>query len=105
MNILPLIKGATGIAASLGAGAVVGNAIKATTPEGLKRSSKILVGIGSVVLSGIAGDMAAKYIEQQIDSAATGFIVGRNLAKKYDVNVSATPKDPNDTDLLDTDTQ
>lgn len=73
MNIVPMVKGIVGLATSLGAGAVVGNAIKATTPENMKLASKILVGIGGATLSVIAGEVASAYIENQIQDTVDGF--------------------------------
>lgn len=78
--VLPIIKGAAGLASSLGAGAVVGNAIKATTPTDLKLAQKILVGIGGVALSSIAGERAAAYIESQIQGVADGIKLGKAQA-------------------------
>jgi hypothetical protein len=81
MNILPLVKSVAGLATSLGAGAVVGNAIKASTPAGLKTSQKILVGIGSVALSSVAGEVTAKYIENQIQNVVDGWRAGAKIGK------------------------
>jgi hypothetical protein len=80
--ILPIVKGAAGIATSVGAGAVVGNAIKATTPANLKPVSKVLIGIGGIALSSIAGDLAATYIENQIQGIADSARVIKETAKK-----------------------
>lgn len=75
--VLPIVKAATGLVSSLGAGAVVGNAIKATTPPNMKLASKILVGVGGVVISSIAGDLAATYVEGQIQGVVDGVKLGK----------------------------
>ena len=67
MNKMKLFKTITGTIASAGAGAVVGNAIKATTPVDIKTSGKVMVVIGGVVLSSMVGDLASKYTSDQID--------------------------------------
>lgn len=70
MNKLSILKSATGMIASAGAGAVVGNAIKASTPVDIKTSGKVLVMVGGVVLSSMVGDMASKYTANSIDDMA-----------------------------------
>ena len=64
MNVL---KQLTGLVASMGVNEVVGNAIKATTPQDLNKYKKGLVFIGTMVIGGIAGGAANKYVEQQFD--------------------------------------
>ncbi len=64
MNI---IKPLSFLVSSLSAGAVVGNAIKHTTPENLKFFGKIGVAIGGFVLSTFVGDKAGEYVEKEID--------------------------------------
>lgn len=80
--ILPILKGTVGLATSLGAGAVVGNAIKATTPDNMKLAQKILVGIGGITLSSIAGDVASRYMEAQIQAVADGVHIAKVAATK-----------------------
>lgn len=67
MSILGLTKAVTDLVVSAGAGAVVGNAIKATTPPDAKVLTKVSIGIGGFVLSGAVGQWAAKYTSDQID--------------------------------------
>lgn len=89
MNILPVVKSIVGLATSLGAGAVVGNAIKATTPANLNRVQKVFVGIGAVTLSTVAGEIASNYIEAQIQEVVDGFRAGKTI--KVDVVVEEVP--------------
>lgn len=102
MNILPLVKSVTGLATSLGAGAVVGNAIKASTPLSLNRVQKVFVTIGAVTLSSVAGDLAANYIENQIQEVVDGFRAGKKV--RVDVIVEEEPfegeKTSDDTDNI-----
>lgn len=72
MNKLNLLKSTTGLIVSAGAGAVVGNAIKASTPEDVKTAGKVLIVIGGAVLSSMVGDMASKYTADSIDDVAEG---------------------------------
>ena len=67
MNKTKILKAATGMIASASAGAVVGNAIKATTPVDIKTSGKVMVAVGAFVLTSMAGDAASKYTADQID--------------------------------------
>lgn len=68
MNPIGLIKFAADIVVSAGVGAVVGNAVKATSPLTMKLPTQILVGIGSAALSGMAGSKASNYVSEQIDT-------------------------------------
>lgn len=70
MNILPLIKVAANMTTSLGAGMVVGNVLKGTTPTNMKTASKVLVTIGTITLSSIAGEVAGGYVERSIQEVA-----------------------------------
>lgn len=67
MKKLEAFKAILKIAVSAGVGVIVGNAIKATTPDDMKRLTKLGVSIGSLVLTGIASDMASKYVDEQVD--------------------------------------
>lgn len=70
MKKLDILKTGLSLLVSVGVGAVVGNAIKATTPETTKGIGKLLVTLGSLALTGIASDMASRYTETKIDEAA-----------------------------------
>lgn len=67
MKKLEIIKTAVSIGASVGVGAIVGNVVKSTTPSDVKKITKLLIGFGSLVLTGLASDMASKYTEDTID--------------------------------------
>jgi hypothetical protein len=63
------IQQIAGFAASMGVNEVVGNVIKSTTPEGLSKYKKGLVFVGTMVIGGIAGEKAKKYVDDQFDEA------------------------------------
>lgn len=73
MNIIEPIKMASGLIVSIGIGTVIGNAIKATTPEGIGTINKVLVGIGTLAVSGYlsmkASDKTESVIQETSDSA------------------------------------
>jgi hypothetical protein len=71
MKKVEWVKTVGGIIVSVGVGAIVGNAVKATSPEQLGGIKKLCVGIGSFVLSSMIGDAAVKYTGEKIDSAVT----------------------------------
>ena len=70
---LSLVKTAATLIASAGIGAIVTNAVKATTPEDLKLYSKITVVVGTVVASRAIGGLASTYASKQIDELAAGY--------------------------------
>lgn len=67
MNKLNIVKSVTGLIASAGAGTVVSNAIKATTPAELTKLNKVMIGVGSFAITGIVGAAASGYVEAMID--------------------------------------
>lgn len=60
-----------GLVASMGASEVVTNIIKSTTPGDLNKYKKGLVMVGSIVIGGMAGEAAAKYVDRQITEIKT----------------------------------
>jgi hypothetical protein len=66
------VKTVVGVVVSIGVGAIVDNAIKATTPSNTKGLKKLAVWVGGIVLSGMVTEAAIKYGEEKIDSAFTG---------------------------------
>lgn len=85
MNPLAIAKTATGLIVSVGAGAVVSNAIKASTPASTKVIAKIAIGVGGFVLSSMVGEMATKYVNENIEN-------GLNVFKQAKDSVE-TPQD------------
>lgn len=79
MNPLSLVKTVVEITVSVGVGAVVGNAIKASTPAGIHVVKRVAIGVGGFVLSSMVGDMATKYATETIDETASKI---KNFMKK-----------------------
>lgn len=73
MNYLSLVKGATDLVVSIGAGAVVTNMVKATTPDDVKRMNKIAIKVGTVVISSMVGSAAARHATSTIDNTVDSF--------------------------------
>lgn len=73
MNKLNILKSATGMIVSAGAGTIVGNAIKASTPADVKTVNKVLIAVGGFALTGMVGEMASKYATDSIDEVAEAF--------------------------------
>lgn len=67
MKKIDILKKVVTVIATVGVGAVVGNAVKATTPADLKIQQKIIVGIGAFVIGGMVSEQATKHTEQQFD--------------------------------------
>lgn len=63
------VKVVAGIVVSIGVGAIVGNAIKATTPANVSTIKKVCISVGAFVLSGIITDKAVSYTETKITEA------------------------------------
>lgn len=78
MNKLNILKSATGMIVSAGAGAIVGNAIKASTPADVKTVGKVLIAVGGFALTGMVGEMASKYTSDSIDEVAEAFNKTKN---------------------------
>ena len=68
MNPISVIKFVADVVVATGVGAVVGNVIKTTTPEGLNLYKKIAVGAGGFVLSSMITKHARKHTEETIDT-------------------------------------
>lgn len=72
-----ILKSAVTLIASAGIGAVVTNAVKATTPDDLKTMNKIFVMVGTVAAAHAISDVAAKYTSDQIDEVAKAASVAK----------------------------
>lgn len=73
MNPLAIAQTAAGLVVSMGAGAVVSNAIKQSTPASTKLIAKISIGIGGFVLSSMVGEMATQYVNRNIETGLAQF--------------------------------
>lgn len=88
INKLAIVKGASSLIVSVGVGAVLGNAIQATTPINASTVNTVLTAVGKFALSGILADASTKYVNNMIDDAA--------LALKQSPNIIVI--DPSTTD-------
>lgn len=68
-----LVKPAIELAVSLGVGAVVGNAVKHVTPDSLNIAQKVVMGVGSFVISSAVSDIACKYATDKFDDSVKTF--------------------------------
>lgn len=68
MTPLTITKMIADVVVSAGAAAVVGNAIKASTPATLKTTQKVSIAVGGFVLSSMVGAAASKHTSEQIDT-------------------------------------
>lgn len=83
MNILPFVKLGVSMIASFGTGTIVGNAVKFTTPDNINRAQKILIAVGSIALSGVAGDAVGKYVSEDIIQAnVDSWKIGKKAGEK-----------------------
>lgn len=71
MNALGIAKTAATFIASTGVGAIVGNAIKASTPGDVNKFQKFTITAGSIVLSSMIAGQASKYTGEQIEETVT----------------------------------
>lgn len=78
MDALKVFKAATNIVVSVGAGAVIKNAIRATTPEDVKKIGKIGIVIGGFAISGLVADAAVKHVDNMTDEFVTAVKNARN---------------------------
>lgn len=79
-----LVKPAIELAVSLGVGAVVGNAVKHVTPDSLNIAQKVVMGVGSFVISGAVSDFACNYATDKFDKTAKSIksIIDKNKPKE-----------------------
>jgi hypothetical protein len=70
MSKLEIIKKVGGFIVSMGVGAIVNNAVKATTPIFTHPIKRVCIAIGTVVLGAMISDKAVQYTEKTIDETA-----------------------------------
>lgn len=66
------VKLGVGIVVTVGAGAIVGNAVRFTTPSGLGVLKRACIGLGSFVLGSVAGDVCVNYTNGFVDGLKFG---------------------------------
>lgn len=77
-------KSIAGVVISLGVGAVVQNAVNATTPLDQKLLKRIGVKVGGYVVSSMVADHAVKYSFEQIDATKDWFENVNSMFKNPD---------------------
>lgn len=65
---LTVVKMVGGLVISIGVGAVVANLIRATTPEDVKKVTKVCIGVGSFFVAGMTASAASNKFEGTMDS-------------------------------------
>lgn len=84
MGYLTMVKGAVGLAATFGSGAIINNLIKATTPATTGQITKICIGVTGSILSMMGGKVVADEIGKQVEETET-FVRGiMNKSKKQE---------------------
>lgn len=79
MKKMDMIKTVGGIIVSVGVGAIIGNAIKCTTPSNVGTIKRFCIGAGSLVLTSMIGDKAVQYTEDKICKAVQSI---KNMVEK-----------------------
>jgi len=78
---MDILKSAVTLIASAGVGAVVTNAVKATTPDDLKTMNKIFVMVGTMVAAHAISDVASKYTSEQIDEIGKAATIAKDYLR------------------------
>lgn len=73
MNLMPVLKAGSNLIVSMGAGAIVTNAVKSTTPGDLKTFQKVTVAVGAMVLSSVVSEVATKHSTEKIEAVEAHF--------------------------------
>jgi sulfur transfer protein SufE len=66
-NAVTIARFATRAVVSSGAAAIVQNAVKATTPDDLKKLKKLSITVGTMALGSIVADAANKHVMKGFD--------------------------------------
>lgn len=72
-SIFNAVKVITQMAASSGTGLIVGNLVKATTPDDISRIMKLRLAVGGWALAGTLGGLVAGHVGKQIDQTEDSF--------------------------------
>lgn len=90
-----VIKAMVGLAASAGVGVIVRNAVKHTTPLNVSRTDKVLIGVGSLAISGILSNYTISYTNDQVDFVYKT-VENIRLNRKRGQETVVIPEDPTD---------
>lgn len=67
MNVVEVVKGVGGLVGGLSASYTVQTVLNMLKPDGLTKIGKVAWTIGACTLGGVAGVVAQKHVEDQID--------------------------------------
>lgn len=81
MNPVAILNLVAKYAVSASVGSVVGNLVAVKTPANAKPITKISIGIGTFVLSGLLSDMAMTYVETQVTEMLSEIVHTREIVK------------------------
>ena len=81
-SVIDALKFAGSLVISVGVGTVVGDAVKSTSPSNLGAVKKVLVCLGTLVLTDMFTDMATQYTMKKIDDTVSEVKEGIEEAKK-----------------------
>lgn len=71
-KIVPTVKAVVTAVGAIGVGTIVSNAVKHVTPtSGVGAIMKVCIGVGTMLLGGIACDATTRYAEGRIDEAVS----------------------------------
>lgn len=90
MNVLSTLTGIAKYAASISVGTVVGNLIAIKTPTDIKPITKLSIGLGTFILTGVLSDMAMTYVETQITDIASGLVLAKTTIEEAQEPVTTT---------------
>lgn len=74
MKKMEMVKSVGQIVISVGVGAIVGNAVKSTTPADIGTIKKFCVGVGTFVLSNMVCEKATEYGDGMFDKFTRSFV-------------------------------
>ena len=77
MNVVEIVKGVGDLVGGLSASYTVNTALNMLKPSELTKIGKVAWSIGACTLGGIAGVMAQKHVEEEIDAIKEAFDIFR----------------------------
>jgi len=75
-----IVKFVASTVVSIGVSKIVGNAIKATTPDNLKTYERVCIRAGKYALVGACASFAARHVESQVEDLAEVFAKTMSLS-------------------------
>lgn len=82
MNPSPVIKLIVSAIVSTGVSAIVGNAVKQSTPENVKTITKVCIIGGGFALSSFAGSRVSHHASEQVDTTIAQIKEFKNVFSK-----------------------